>query len=82
MYLHSMTIRANGGDRALWNGQYEARGGLTNYLHKGYVASDCTYESVARTLEFALDDYCIAQMAKGLGHTDDYVDLMKRAAKL
>lgn len=68
------------GDRALWNGQYEARGGLTNYLHKGYVASDCTYESVARTLEFALDDYCIAQMAKGLGHTDDYVDLMKRAA--
>lgn len=68
------------GDRARWNGQYEARGGLTNYLRKGYVASDRTYESVARTLEFALDDYCIGQMAKGLGYMDDYADLMKRSA--
>lgn len=68
------------GDRARWNGQYEARGGLTNYLKLGYVASDATNESVARTLEFALDDYCIAQMAKGLGHMDDYADLMRRSA--
>ena len=67
------------GDRALWNGQYEARGGLTHYLRKGYVASDRTYESVARTLEFALDDYCIAQMSKELGYMDDYDDLMKRS---
>ena len=67
------------GDRAYWNGHYEARGGLTHYLEKGYVASDRTYESATRTLEFALDDYCIAQMAKGLGHEDDYKDLMKRA---
>lgn len=67
------------GDRALWNGQYEARGGLTNYLEKGYVASDRTSEAVARTLEFALDDYCIAQMARGLGKTGDYDDLMARS---
>lgn len=68
------------GDRDKWSGQYEARGGLTNYLKLGYVASDATNESVARTLEFALDDYCIAQMAKGLGHMDDYTDLMNRSA--
>lgn len=68
------------GDRAFWNGHYEARGGLTNYLKKGYVASDKTNESVARTLEFALDDYCIAQMAKALGHEYDYDDLMNRSS--
>lgn len=67
------------GDRALWNGHYEARGGLTNYLKNGYVASDRAHEAVARTLEFALDDYCIAQMAKGLGHMDDYAELMERS---
>lgn len=67
------------GDRDFWNGCYEARGGLTSYIERGYVASDQTDESVATTLEFALDDYCIAQMAKGLGHTEDYEILMKRA---
>jgi predicted alpha-1,2-mannosidase len=68
------------GDRHYWNGGYEARGGLTNYIKSGYVASDKTNESVAATLEFAMDDYCIAQMAKGLGYTDDYNLLMKRAS--
>lgn len=67
------------GDRAHWNGHYEARGGLTNYLKKGYVASDKANESVARTLEFALDDYCIAQMADSMGYRQDYADLMKRS---
>lgn len=67
------------GDRHLWSGCYEARGGLTNYINKGYVASDKTWESVSRTLEFALDDYCIAQMAKGLGYMNDYDILMKRS---
>ena len=45
----------------------------------GTVADDRTNESVARTLEFALSDYCIAQMAKALGKTADYEDLMRRA---
>jgi predicted alpha-1,2-mannosidase len=67
------------GDRDFWNGSYEARGGLTNYLANGYVASDKADESVARTLEFALDDYCIAQMANKLGLTDDYKVLMERS---
>lgn len=66
-------------DRAPWNGHYEARGGLTNYIKNGYVSEEKANESVSRTLEFALDDYCIAQMAKALGHKQDYKDLMKRA---
>ena len=66
------------GDRQRWSDAfgYEARGGLTNYLAKGYVANDKTSESVARTLEFALDDYCVAQVAKGLGKEEDYKILM------
>lgn len=67
------------GDRQFWNGSYEGRGGLGNYIKLGYVASDKTTESASRTLEFALDDYCIAQMAKGLGHTEDYELLMARS---
>ena len=42
---------------------------------KGYVSEEKANESVSRTLEFALDDYCIAQMAKALGHKQDYKDL-------
>lgn len=67
------------GDRHYWNGGYEARGGLNEYLKLGYVASDKTNESVSRTLEFALDDYCIAQMANELCYEDDYRILMKRS---
>jgi predicted alpha-1,2-mannosidase len=68
------------GDRHCWNSHFEARGGLTNYIKAGYVASDKTDESVSRTLEFALDDYCVAQMARGLGYEEDYLVLMNRAA--
>lgn len=35
--------------------------------------------SVARTLEYAFDDWCIAQMAKELGKTEDYAYFSKRA---
>ena len=37
-------------------------------------------ESVSKTLECAYDDYCIAQMAKALGKTEDYERFSKRAA--
>ncbi|MGL6180510.1 MAG: GH92 family glycosyl hydrolase, partial [Tannerellaceae bacterium] len=67
------------GDRHFWNGSYEGRGGLEQFINLGYVASDKTNESVSRSLEFCLDDYCIAQMAKDLGHTDDYAKLKERA---
>ena len=56
---------------------YEARGGLTYYHSLGYVPSDKTREAVTRTIEFGIDDYAIAQMAKDLGKTNDYERLMK-----
>ena len=58
---------------------YEGRGGLTWYKQNGYVPADKTAESVSRTLEFAFDDYCVAQIAKGLGKNEDYDYFMKRS---
>jgi predicted alpha-1,2-mannosidase len=65
-------------DRAPWTA-FEARGGLTWYKSLGYVPIDKTDESVSRTLEFAYDDFCVAQLAKAVGKHDDYELLMKRS---
>ncbi|HKI46701.1 MAG TPA: GH92 family glycosyl hydrolase [Balneolales bacterium] len=45
----------------------------------GYVPDDEENESVSKTLEYAYDDWCIAQMAKALGKQQDYEYFMKRA---
>lgn len=66
-------------DRAYWNGGYEARGGLTWYMKYNFVPVDYTAESVSRTVEFSLDDYCIAQMARDMGKEEDYRILMQRS---
>ncbi len=58
-------------DRDPWT-TTEGRGGLTNYIAKGYVAVDATKECVARTLEYAFDDFCIAEMAKKMNKTKEY----------
>ena len=59
---------------------YEARGGLTYYRSLGYVPSDKTAESVSRTVEFGVDDWAIAQVAKELGKDQDYAMLLKQSA--
>lgn len=64
-----------GHDREEWK-DYEARTGLSYYHSLGYIPSDKTAESVSRTLEYALDDYCIAQVAKLLGKSEDYKRLI------
>ncbi len=44
-----------------------------SYYHSlGYVPVDKTAEAASRTIEFSFDDYCVAQMAKALGKTEDY----------
>lgn len=65
-------------DRANWT-SYEARGGLTYYKKLGYIPADKTSESVSRTLEDAFEDFCVAQVAKGLGKTNDYEFFMRRS---
>ncbi|WP_246029449.1 GH92 family glycosyl hydrolase [Pedobacter nototheniae] len=44
-----------------------------------FIPSDKVNESVAKALEYAVDDYCIAQMAKALNKTEDYTYFTKRA---
>ena len=38
--------------------------GLAGYKKRGYISMEDENESVSRTLEYAYDDWCIAQMAK------------------
>jgi predicted alpha-1,2-mannosidase len=53
--------------------------GLKYYRSMGYVPADKEGESVSKTLEYAYDDWCIAQFAKGTGHAADYDTYIKRA---
>ncbi len=53
--------------------------GLKSYMRYGYVRAEDDHESVSKTLEYAYDDWCIAQMAKALGKEDDYKEFAKRS---
>ncbi len=52
---------------------------LPEYISLGYVPFDKEKESVSKTLEYAFDDFCIAQAAKKLGKTADYERFMRRS---
>jgi predicted alpha-1,2-mannosidase len=54
--------------------------GIGLYKKMGYVPEDKNGSSVSKTLEYAYDDWCIAQMAKKLGHQDVYNEYTKRSA--
>ncbi len=45
----------------------------------GYFPEDLQTQSVSLTLEINYDDWCVAQMAKKLGHTEDYNFFLKRS---
>ncbi len=53
--------------------------GLKAYKEFGYIPVSEESESVSKTLEYAYDDWCIAQMAKELGKNNDYEYFLKRA---
>ena len=57
----------------------EDKNGLKSYKDNGYIKYLEAGENVSRTLEYAYDDWCIAQVAKKLGKTDDYNYFTKRA---
>ncbi len=60
-------------------GIFKARPGIADYLRIGYVPADKVPESAASTLEYAYDDFCIAQVANGLGKRDDYQRFMAQS---
>ncbi|HPS84923.1 MAG TPA: GH92 family glycosyl hydrolase, partial [Bacteroidales bacterium] len=55
------------------------RGGIGVYKECGYIPSNRESESVSKTLEFAYDDWCIAQVARKLGDETIYTEFIKRA---
>ena len=54
--------------------------GLESYKKKGYVSAGAESESVSKTLEYAFDDWCIAEMASTLGDESVARRFYKRAA--
>ncbi|MFN3967527.1 GH92 family glycosyl hydrolase [Flavobacterium sp.] len=53
--------------------------GLESYKRQGFISMDDEHESVSKTLEYAYDDWCIAQMAMILNKKDEYDYFMKRS---
>ena len=53
--------------------------GLDSFRANGLVLADDEHESVSKTLEYAYDDWCVAQVAKYLGRTDVYERYMTSA---
>lgn len=47
----------------------------------GFVPCDLENESVSKALEYAYNDWCIAQMARDLGHEADVKKYMERAGR-
>lgn len=57
----------------------KSRYGLDYYMDLKYVPAEKIRESVSVTLEDCYDDWCLAQMAKDLGKTEDYRLFSERA---
>ena len=53
--------------------------GWNDYQKHGYIKKLKGMQSVSKTLEYTYDDWCIAQMAKRMGKTDEYNFFNKRA---
>ncbi len=54
--------------------------GLNHYRRYGYIPSELENESVAKTLEYAIDDWCISQMASDLGRPELEAEFLRRSA--
>lgn len=53
--------------------------GLLYYKEFGFVPSNKSSQSVSKTLEYAYDDWCIAQAAKKMNYKDDYENFIRRS---
>lgn len=53
--------------------------GIGDYMDLGYIPAEKSGVSVSNTLEYAYDDWCIAQIAKKLNRKDLYNEYIKRS---
>ena len=77
--LHAMEVGASGVDTK--SGRNLTREGLAQYLALGYVPTSVT-GSASITLEYAVDDYAIAQFANALGQQKEAQKLSQTFAEL
>lgn len=54
--------------------------GIDSYMDLGFIPDEKSGISVSNTLEYAYDDWCIAQLAKKLNRQDVYDEFIKRSA--
>jgi predicted alpha-1,2-mannosidase len=54
--------------------------GIGPYIDLGYVPDELNSTSVSNTLEYAYDDWCIAQLAKFVGDEEVYETFIQRAS--
>lgn len=66
-------------DACITTARHRSYDGLGYYIDMGYVPEDKSGASVSKTLEYAYDDWCIAQVAKKLGRQDIYDEFIKRS---
>lgn len=52
---------------------------LAEYMKVGYAPVDKDRIAASRTLEYASDDFAIAQFAKAIGHQEEYQQFLKRS---
>lgn len=53
--------------------------GIGSYMDLGFIPDEENGTSVSNTLEYAYDDWCIAQLAKKLNRQDVYEEFIKRS---
>ncbi|WEK35534.1 MAG: GH92 family glycosyl hydrolase [Candidatus Pseudobacter hemicellulosilyticus] len=67
-------------DACVASARHRSYDGLGYYMDMGYVPDDKNGSSVSKTLEYAYDDWAIAQMARKLGREDLYKEFSVRAS--
>ncbi|RZK80784.1 MAG: glycoside hydrolase family 92 protein [Pedobacter sp.] len=89
---HSVSVLADAIVKGVYNGDaqkaldacvttanHRAYEGIGDYIDLGYIPAEKSGTSVSNTLEYAYDDWCIAQIAKKLGKQDIYDTFIKRS---
>ena len=55
------------------------RFGLDAYRKHGFIGNEKDHESASKTVEYAYDDWCIAEFAKSIGNKEVYNEYYQRA---
>jgi len=64
---------------AMQNSTMQNHFGLEAYRNHGHIPGNMEHESISKTLEYAYDDWCIAQMAKNMGKDSVYQTYIQRS---